>query len=38
MKWWKDLPVDLSMLWTHIKILVSYLIEDIWEIIKDLFK
>jgi len=37
MKWLKDLPIDISMFFIHIKTLLAYIIDDISEIIKDIF-
>jgi len=37
MKWLKDLPVDIMMLWLHCKTWFKYIWEDIKEIIKDIF-
>ena len=38
MKWLKDLPLDLHMLWVHVKMMMDYVLDDLCEIIKDIFK
>ena len=37
MKWLKDLPIDIDTLLYHIKAFLSYIGNDLKEIIKDIF-